>query len=328
MDQHIPETDDLNFKPQLRYYQWMPFILLGLALFYQIPCLFWRANNEKSGLNLNSMIRAANKYIDAGNTEDKEEIIKLMTEYFNRYFDMRRRWDKSNKLDIIKEIMAIIFCGGKKYDRYLCRLYIFTKIMYFVNTVVQCVLTDMLLSSGEISFYGIQLLHKFNSGKPNADSYYFPRVTYCDLRVREVGYEIKGHRYTVQCVLPINLFSEAIFCFYWFWLVMIVCFNAYSLVKWCWYLVSTNSSVQYIRKHIRDDLFDEGDLYSILREFVENVLMKDGVFALKMISNNSTDLCVTDLVSGLYKNYKIRRVGPEQVPDEVPDEVPFEDDIL
>ncbi|XP_029655567.1 innexin unc-9-like [Octopus sinensis] len=308
MDQYIPETEDLDSKPQLNYYQWMPFILLGLAFLYQIPCLFWRANNEKSGMSLDSMIRVANKYIEAGNTGDRDRFVKLSTMHFQQYFEMRKRRNEEKTVDIIKELMAITFCcGGKKYGRYLSWLYILTKCMYFVNTVAQCILTDILLSNGAISFYGIRLLHNFKYGKSYEVSNYFPKSTYCDVHIRELGYQIKGHRYTVQCVLPINLFSEAIFGFYWFWLVMMVCSNAYSLVKWCWYFVSTNSSVQYIRKHIRDDLVDQGNL----RDFVKDFLMQDGVFAIRIISNNSTDPLVTDLVSSIFENYKIRRLPSE-----------------
>ena len=45
-------------------------------------------------------------------------------------------------------------------------------------------------------------------------SKYFPKVTLCDFQIRE-PLHLKGlHRYTVQCVLPLNLFSQQVNNYY------------------------------------------------------------------------------------------------------------------
>ncbi|XP_029657666.1 innexin unc-9-like [Octopus sinensis] len=327
MDEMVPETNSLKDKPQLRYYQWMPFILLGLALFYQLPCLFWRANNESSGMNLDNIINISIQYIDAGNMDTKDNCVKMLTKHFDRYLEMRKRWNRPNtrRVDFVKEIMrAACVCTGRKYGNYITLLYVTTKSMYLLNTVAQFILIDMLLSNGVVNGYGIRLVQNFINGESFKGSYYFPRITLCDFNVREMGYEVIGHRYTVQCVLSINLFSEAIFAFYWFWLIMAVCFNAFSLCKWVWYSLFKSDSINYIRKHIRDELIDEGDMYSTLRDFVLNYLRSDGVFAMRLISHNSTDIVVTDLVSAMYENFKIRKSALE--PSDTG--VPYEKNIL
>ena len=40
-------------------------------------------------------------------------------------------------------------------------------------------------------------------------------------------------RYTVQCVLPINLFNEKIFLFLWFWIFFLTVMNLSSFMHWC-----------------------------------------------------------------------------------------------
>ena len=38
--------------------------------------------------------------------------------------------------------------------------------------------------------------------------------------------------------------------------------------------------------------------------FTENYLRQDGVFVLKLVAKNSTDLVVADIVSALWENYR------------------------
>ena len=58
----------------------------------------------------------------------------------------------------------------------------------------------------------------------------FPRVTLCDFHIWQQGKNV--NRYTVQCVLPINLFNEKIFLLVWFWLVFIAVATFVSLLQW------------------------------------------------------------------------------------------------
>ena len=57
----------------------------------------------------------------------------------------------------------------------------------------------------------------------------FPRVTLCDFQVRQLA---NVQPYTVQCVLPINLFNEKIFLLIWFWLIFVAVATFVSLLHW------------------------------------------------------------------------------------------------
>ena len=45
----------------------------------------------------------------------------------------------------------------------------------------------------------------------DTQSPYFPKVTLCDFQIREALHPRDSHRYTVQCVLPLNLFSQQVY---------------------------------------------------------------------------------------------------------------------
>ena len=53
----------------------------------------------------------------------------------------------------------------------------------------------------------------------------------CILQLRKMGLNI--HKYTVQCVLPWNLFNEKIYIFLWWWLVVVTAFSCLGFLVWC-----------------------------------------------------------------------------------------------
>lgn len=64
---------------------------------------------------------------------------------------------------------------------------------------------------------------------------YFPRESACDFRIR-AHIDSLVHNYTVQCVLPINLYNEQLFTLLWAWLWLVTMANVYDFVIWCYRL--------------------------------------------------------------------------------------------
>lgn len=56
-------------------------------------------------------------------------------------------------------------------------------------------------------YYGIDKLRRLQDPEYKGNII-FPYVTLCDFMVRRMGENI--HRYTVHCVLPVNLFNEKV----------------------------------------------------------------------------------------------------------------------
>lgn len=129
---------------------------------------------------------------------------------------------------------------------------------------------------------------------------YFPRESACDFRVR-MNVDSMVHNYTVQCVLPINLFNEQLFTLLWVWLWLVCAINCYDLVIWILRLLP-GSRYNYIRDRIRFK-YSENTVKRSLNSFVNEYLSFDGVFMLRILTLNSSDSVTYDIVQQLWNNY-------------------------
>lgn len=46
-------------KQHLNYYQWVPIVLLVQAFLFYLPSLLWQVFSERSGININNLVEAA-----------------------------------------------------------------------------------------------------------------------------------------------------------------------------------------------------------------------------------------------------------------------------
>jgi len=66
------------------------------------------------------------------------------------------------------------------------------------------------------------------------------------LQVRRLG---AVHRYTIQCVLPINLFNEKIYLFLWFWTVLVAIVTCISALSWLLNIIYIKRK-NYVRRYV------------------------------------------------------------------------------
>ena len=121
----------------------------------------------------------------------------------------------------------------------------------------------------------------------------------CDFLIREVGNPNKSHKYTVQCVLPINLFNQQIFTAIWFWYLIVLIWNLVECVKWISRCIPYKAN-KWITQRISliNNLLTEDS--ERLRHFLSIYLEPDGIFMIRMISNNTSDYVATDLIHHLW----------------------------
>ena len=129
----------------------------------------------------------------------------------------------------------------------------------------------------------------------------FPRVTFCDFDVRRLG---NTHRYTVQCTLPINMFTEKIYMFLWFWFVLVATISALSLLVWVIRACLAGDRIKFVKNHLLMwHKFNRPSDHQNLRNFVENYLCQDGVFILRLIAHNTNNITVTEITCALWKRF-------------------------
>ncbi|CAG2186613.1 inx [Mytilus edulis] len=284
MFDQIPGNISESQDAQISYYQWVPLILLFMAILFQLPNVIWRILKGRSGTDLDNAVQFAQES-QLGSREDQEKSIKSLAYFIDKWLI-----DNNKKTGIAKQIAS----------KYLVVLYLFVKILYVLNAIGQLVLLSAFLST-YFNFYGFEFLENFSSNKPWRESSRFPRVILCDFQLRQLH---NVQVFTVQCVLPFNLFNEKIFIGIWFWLFFIAILAIFNLCKWFKPIMLTFNKTQFCKQYLQlNNAFHSSYDKKRCAQFAESYMSEDGVFVLRVIAINSTDLVVTDLVKKLWKLY-------------------------
>lgn len=301
----VPDSRLGALRQHIGYYQWVPvFLLLQASLFF-LPSFFWRIFSERSGININNLVEAADTIQNALYPERRDKTIKYMIRHLDHYLEYQREY-RGGCCVALKGCMAKHAClpCGNRHGNYLLLLYIGTKTLYLANALLQLFLLNGFLGN-QYHLYGIQLVYDLVTGSGwSRESKRFPRITLCDFEIRQMG---NTHRHTVQCVLPINFFNEKIFIFLWFWFVFVAVATCFSLARWTCAVGFRCTRTWYVRKHLKvmDRYNRDNDRDNkLVTKFVESYLRHDGVFVLKLVAKNSTDLVVADIVASLWDNYR------------------------
>ncbi|CAF0746441.1 unnamed protein product [Didymodactylos carnosus] len=285
----IPLTEDGRKQALLGYYQWIPFILLLIAFCFYLPRMLWRSMNTRSGMDIQSFIKDGHK--------SSKHLIPTLQRYchFN-------------------------YTNHGKYGNYLTILYFITKMFYLTNSIVQFVLLNIFLGYKKVMI-DYSILETILAGNPLKDSYFFPRVTLCDLKIREIGIV---HRYTIQCVLPVNMLNEKIFIILWFWFVYVMLDNIIEFLIIIKQVIDKRGKLQYIKRlcNINNGITDissgnDEPEQRIIQKFTFNYLMGDGLFIIRLLSKNVSEMVAADVVTNIFKSFRKKEKEDEQQRDTI-----------
>jgi hypothetical protein len=133
-------------------------------------------------------------------------------------------------------------------------------------------------------------------GREWAVSALFPRVTLCDSVQLQIGDRI---RYTVQCVLPINMLNEKLFVFIWFWFAFVGICSTLSLIYYLIMFLPSPIRHSSALFYIGDDAINPVHF----RQYIEDTLRADGLLLLKMVDSHAGGVISRDLAINLWHNY-------------------------
>ncbi|CAD5113443.1 DgyrCDS2610 [Dimorphilus gyrociliatus] len=300
---NIPRPAEQARIKRVSYYQWVPLVLLFQAAVYFIPCLLWRFLNKRAGIDVGAMMDAAKVCQRSSHTDMREKTLRYIVNQMDRYL-LKQRDLRTGCCVRMKHALANYCCfvGGRFYGNYLTFSYLVVKFVYLFNAIGQLFLLDFFLGIN-YHWYGIFVLNKLIQGEDWTVSERFPRVTLCDFKIRSNN---RLHEYIIQCVLTVNLFNEKIFIFIWFWFVFVSIATSFNFARWVMRALYWSSQIRYVKKQLRSFETTKRQT-AALTKFTQFYLRRDGMFIIRLISQNVDDLVAAEAMLGLWENYTPER---------------------
>ncbi|KAK3083055.1 hypothetical protein FSP39_012720 [Pinctada imbricata] len=308
MDKQIPPENliEQRLQKELVYYQWVPLILLCMALLFKLPRMVWVVMTASAGISIakvGSLVKETQLYSE----DDRDKRLQYVAEYIDQWLETIQT-ARAGFCVKMRERVSNICCVmcGRHHGNFIISCVLVMKLLYFVNCVGQLYLLNAFLGT-KFNVYGFEVLDSLRRGDDWTYSPRFPRVTLCDFQIRQMT---NLQRWTVQCVLPINLFNEKIFIFLWFWLVFMAFLSAFSLVVNFYAFIFPQHRKSYVRKYLQLTGFYNQKEKPMIRKFV-TYLHQDGCYIFRVFSMNASDVITIQTMKYLYKLFRERELKKE-----------------
>ena len=310
----IPVDIQKRREAEITYYQWVPLILIFQAFLFKLPNVIWKVLNRSSGLDLDKICKLTED-TQLSSFDDRKRTINNLAFFMDSWLHTNRSY-KNNILVRTKAKLSRLFCFfcDRRQGKYLTALYLSIKVIYVGNVIVQFLLLNAFMAT-EYTLYGLEYFNTLSSGEGFKDNPRFPKVAMCDFKIRQFQ---NIQRWSVQCILPINLFNENIFTFLWFWFFVVACLCIFNLIKWVFLIVLKQNNYRYVKKYLTltQKLKTSTDK-KLCRKFAESYLKDDGCFVARMVGTNAGEMVVTDLLDAMWVNYRVKESG---IPDRTSDD--------
>ncbi|KAA3681282.1 innexin [Paragonimus westermani] len=205
-----------------------------------------------------------------------------------------------------------LFSMNHHRGTFLSLSYLFMKLLYLGNAIGQLFMMQHFLGFNHTqTMFGVAILTSILNGLDWKSTLVFPRVAYCYVPIKHLG--TKTNTVTAQCVLPVNMLNEKIYIFLWWWVLFVATVTAFSLFRWSLFSLSRTRGIDVVRKYLTlADVYRSADK-SLVEEFSKTFLRRDGVFLLRMLSNNAGEIVTSEILAQLWSLYvKTRAEGNQE----------------
>ena len=236
---------------------------------------------------------------------EKEEKLQNMVDYIHEWLETSKQYRTDCCVNVREKLSryTCLVCG-RRYGNYFMTSAMLVKVFYVTNAFIQFFILNNFLGT-DFALFGFEIVRGLVSNDADnlKPSPRFPRVTLCDFQIRQLQ---NVQKWTVQCVLPINLFNEKIFLFIWFWLVMLCLLSSLSLCTNFYAIMVPIKRVQYIKKYLklRRVYNSRRDEKKTVIRFVNSYLKFDGFYVIRVAAHNGTEILVSQIIEKLYAKYK------------------------
>ncbi|NP_001191594.1 pannexin 6 [Aplysia californica] len=299
MEDSIPFDEEERWFNDVGFYRWVFLMFILQAALFKFPNILWQELKIYSGLNVSKVVGMAWE-TSMMKQEERDEKMGHIAHFIDRWLRTYSQY-KYNALTRFRDrFSSVIWCFGERTGTYISGLYMFTKLLYFVNVIGQFFLLSAFL---DLNFwrFGIDAFTIWNKKGRWQDLYNFPRIGLCDYKVRQLE---NIQTLSVQCVLSINLFLEKMYLILWFWLVMLLVFNTVNMIQWIIRGISQTRSEAFLAKNLNLLGIDSKRQRKLFVRFTRNYLRTDGVFMLRIVADNTSEIMTLDLLKQLWKKFK------------------------
>ncbi|THD28984.1 Innexin [Fasciola hepatica] len=313
-------------------------------MFY-IPHLAWQTVSfSRLGTDLNQLVAKASEALVAKSESKRDECIQQVARALELLLFAHRDYRRGVLADFRRSLSRIVgfLFASKRLGTWTVFAYFCIKLTYLSNTVIQLYIMMIFLNYDHNMFlFAWKLVGNLLSETYWTESLYFPRLSYCTLRLRHLG--ARENVYAGVCALPVNMFNEKIYIFLFFWVMIVMLCTAISLLVWVFRMSTRRRRCTIIKKYLRLKQLPAPDqirafehksdntrssrksLERAFRKsvdgFVNRFLCFDGVFLIHVMTSNVGDVITADLVALLWKAWITRYAGrPEwEQPSDVSD---------
>lgn len=330
------ELDGLSISNKqenlLFYYQWVNIYLLFMVFCFYFPKAVWHfLSHYILDYNLYNLIipfqipthilpdKSRNfEYLSSIILPNRIKNLKIISDLNRKYsiYNSKTGYkDYSKSIYLTSETNSSIssILHRLKYSS-LVLSYIFIKFLIFVIVLGIFFTMNSIMSTQTSEFFYLkEVLVHFFSGDSELNKHhskFFPKVAVCEVRIKESNAIATNHLYTFECVLPNNLFNEKIFMILYLWItLLLIPVTIFELLKWCKFLLyrETNSNYKFLVNHLKKCRYYNPRKDGFLMQlFIQYYIYSNGFFMIRLLESNSNYIIISDFVSYLWENFKVR----------------------